>query len=334
MARLIQPAMFDRVNVRSRTGDEVHLSFICLSLTTRQIVRSMNNRDYKWIGEKIEAAVHMAREAGCQVVGFGGFTSILTRNCRRVKTNGVSLTTGNSLTVGMGIRALREAAREMGIDLANARLAVVGATGNIAGTYAVIMAPLVTEVVLVVRDLASPKLAPVLDAIHQAAPLTPLRVVDNMEALSKCSLIVAASNTPEPLIYAHHLGHGAGVICDISLPSDVADEVGLKRPDVLVIRGGVVRLPYNDEFSIGGIPLTKGHVFACMAETLLMGLEGAATNGSYGPVTVAGVENALAMAHKHGFSLGDIHANAPRPGAMSFGYSRTRSRTSGTQCHV
>ena len=74
--------------------------------------------------------------------------------------------------------------------------------------------------------------------------------------------------------------------------------------------------------------MSKGHVFACMAETLLMGLEGITTNGSYGPVTVAGVEKAMAMAQKHGFCLGDIHLNTPSHGAMSLGYSRSRSRKS------
>jgi predicted amino acid dehydrogenase len=101
----------------------------------------------------------------------------------------------------------------------------------------------------------------------------------------------------------------------------------------MVIKGGVVRLPCNDDFSIGGIPLSKGHVFACMAETLLMGLEEVTTNGSYGPVTVDGVEKAMAMAQKHGFSLGDIGQNTPSDG-MSLGYSRSHSRESDDECRA
>ena len=57
-------------------------------------------------------------------------------------------------------------------------------------------------------------------------------------------------------------------------------------------------------FGLAGAPLEPGLVYACLAETVLMGLEGATTHGSYGPVTAAGVEAALAMAKKHGFELG------------------------------
>ena len=68
--------------------------------------------------EKIEAAVALAREEGNQVIGFGGYTSIISGNCRRVKADGIGVTTGNSLTTGMGILALRQAADELGIDIA------------------------------------------------------------------------------------------------------------------------------------------------------------------------------------------------------------------------
>ena len=324
-ARIIAPTIFDRLHVRSRTGDEVHLSFVGFNLTSRQIAHAMASRDYKWIHKKIEAAVELAKAAKCQVVGFGGYTSVVTGNCRRIKTTGVALTSGNSLTVGMGVSALKEAARELGIELSETRLAVLGASGNIASTYALIVAPLVKEIVLIVRNLTSAKLEPLLDTIRQAAPETSVRVVDNLEELSSCRLIVTASNSPEPLIYPHHLSAGPVAICDISLPADVAEEVKIKRPDVLVITGGVVKLPHDHDFSIGGIPLSKGHVFACMGETLLMGLEGASTHGSYGSVTLSGVERAMAMAEKHGFTLGNIHENTPSNGVISNSYVRSRS---------
>jgi predicted amino acid dehydrogenase len=295
--------------VRSPAGGEVHLSFIGLAATSRQFARALQHRDSRWVAEKVEAAVQVARDAGCRLVGFGGYTSIVTASCRRVRTVGIALTTGNALTVGMGIAALREAARERGIELAASRLAVLGATGNIASTCAALMAPEVREVVLVARNLRSSKLAAVQAAVRAAAPETAVRIADDLAALAECPLIVAASSSPEPLIHPEHLGRGPAVICDISLPSDVADAVALERPDVPVVKGGVVRLPLDPGFSIGGVPLARGHVFACMAETLLLGLEETWQLGSVGPVNVEGVRRAMAMAGKHGFTLGDIHEN-------------------------
>jgi len=106
------------------------------------------------------------------------------------------------------------------------------------------------------------------------------------------------------LIFPDHVFEGPTVLCDISLPPDVDPSVSAERPDVRVIRGGVVRLPHNPTFGLAGAPLEPGLVYACLAETVLMGLEGATEHGSYGPVTAAGVEAALAMAKKHGFELG------------------------------
>jgi predicted amino acid dehydrogenase len=266
--------------------------------------------------QKIEAGVSLARGQGDQVIGFGGYTSIISGSCRRVKATGIGLTTGNSLTTGMGILALRQAASELDVDIEQASLGVIGATGNIASTYAMIMAPMVRELVLVVRSLVSPKIKPILAKLRELAPKTLVRVVDSVEGISRCQLVVAASNVPEPLIYPRHLASGPVAICDISLPSDVSEAVRLERPDVLVIRGGVVRLPYDHDFSIGGIALPPGHSLACMAETLLMGLEGLSGNGSIGPVTSEGVMRTMAWARKHGFELGDIHAKRADPAAV------------------
>ena len=165
-----------------------------------------------------------------------------------------------------------------------------------------------------------------LSTFRATAPGVPVRVIENPADLAQCQLIVAASNTPEPLIYPEHLGSGPVVICDISLPSNVAEAVTLECPNVLIVKGGVVRLPLDPHFSIGGIPLAPGHVYACMAETLLMGLEGS-TDGSVGPVSVDAVRRAMAMAEKHGFTLADLHAHGAASGLMGVAYARHRPRT-------
>ena len=183
---------------------------------------------------------------------------------------------------------------------------MIGATGNIASTYATMIAPTVKELVLVARTVSSPKLKPLLARLRDVAPHVRVSVVDDIAAISRCQLVVAASNVPEPLIFPRHLAEGPVAICDISLPSDVSAEVLAERPDVLVIRGGVVKLPCNEDFSIGGIALPKGHALACMSETLLMGLEGLSSDGSVGSVTEEGVRRTLGWAEKHGFRLADL----------------------------
>ena len=94
------------------------------------------------------------------------------------------------------------------------------------------------------------------------------------------------------------------IVCDVAVPADVSADVVIEKPLTTVMRGGVVRLPRNEDFVIAGLDLEPGFSFACMAETLLMGLEGVAESISFGPIRTDGVEWALAAAKKHGFALG------------------------------
>ena len=286
--------------------ETVHLSFLGLPLTSQHFQDAWRTRQTHWLLKQIEEAAILAKQQGCQVLGLGGYTSILTRNGRRLKTPDLALTTGNALTVGMGMLSLQKAAKQLEIEPSASTLAIIGATGNIAATYALMMAPQVKKLLLIVRRPASEKLNQLLEKIKTVAPSTQVTVSDHLEDLRDCSLIVSASNAAEPLIYPPHLSSNPVVICDISLPSDVAPEISQQRSDVLVIQGGVVRLPHNPDFRISGIPLPLGHAFACMSETLLMGLEGIKSHGSYGAISTDQVFQSLAIAEKHGFTLGSF----------------------------
>ena len=305
---LKEPTIFDQITVRSQTGKEVHLRSIGLSVTSQQIIQKMRAHDLKEIREQIDEAVALAKAEGCSVAGLGAYTSSVTNNCRAVQIEGIALTSGNSLTVGMGILATEEAARRCHIELAQAHLGIVGVPGNIASIYAKLMAPRVEHLTLIPRSTPSAPLAlaNLVAQIRAASPETAIEVSDNLNALRSCSLIVTASTSGGGIIQPQHLGDGLVALCDISFPRDVSPLVKQERPDAFIFQGGDVRLPCNDDFSISGIALEPGHTLACVAETLLLGLEGITRHFSYGPVSRQDVEDALAMAARHGFTLGDL----------------------------
>jgi predicted amino acid dehydrogenase len=267
-------------------------------------MEGINSRDTQWMMDKIENAVEQARDFGCQVVGLGAYTSILSGNCKRIKTPGITLTSGNSLTVGMAMEAMKHTARECGIEIRKSRLAVLGATGNIGATLALLMAPEVESTLLIVRDMHSPRVKAMIEEIGRVAGK--LHVTDDLHELRKCNLIAAASNSPEPLICPEHLSDGPVVVCDVAVPADVSPDVAFERPLATVMRGGLVKLPHNEDFVIAGLDLEPGYAFACMAETLLMGLEGVTESVSFGPIKPEGVNWGLQAARKHGFNLGKL----------------------------
>ncbi len=363
---VIGPHLTEMRTIKSLTGEEVNLNFIGLFLDARIIGYHMLTGDTTLIQEKIEEAVAIAVTNGCQVVGFGGFTSIITKNCTNIITDSISLTTGNSFTVAIGIEAMFKVALEAGIDFSKSCLAAVGANGNICSIYCEIIAEKIPRIILIgrpgredrLRDVASKiyynafmdilqyniflsgsktntkrvmELKGIAREIYSTSAVktlcasytrvenigmwllqnisnelkekAPVVMSTDYNDLKEANLIVSASSSTQAIIFPHMLGKGPIVICDIAVPQDVDISVKNKRSDVTVIQGGVVQLPYNPDFRLGGVPLDPGHSFACMAETVLLGINAIRDNYSYGRIDKTKVKKIMDIAHIHGFSL-------------------------------
>ena len=129
-------------------------------------------------------------------------------------------------------------------------------------------------------------------------------IAQSPEALAECELIVTASSTPRPVIYADHLGPRPHIICDIAIPPDVDRSVLVQRKDVIVIRGGVVRAPGENDFVVEFTRLPKSHMFACMAEAAILGFEGKSNDTSIGDLDLGTVKRIKEAADRAGFCLG------------------------------
>ena len=127
------------------------------------------------------------------------------------------------------------------------------------------------------------------------------------QAISQSEVIISASGAVKSLIKPEFLLPGA-VICDVARPRDVAAKVGRVRDDVLVIEGGIVNIPgsVNFNFNFGYPP---GTAYACMAETMMLTLEGKFENYSLGPIIeINKVLETINMAKKHGFKLAGLRS--------------------------
>lgn len=306
-AKFLDPVIFDQVNVETPEGDSVHLNFIGMFLDSREIEKAYRSRNFQWIVKKIQHAANLAEKAGCQVLGLGGFTSILTNNGKRLKTKKLKATTGNSLTVGMGIEAIRHAAEHLNVEIKNSEIAIIGSGGNIANTYAEILSTLVKKMILIPRVLPNPAVEQLKHKLLQNNPSLMVKITDRIEAINSCEIVISSSNSSQPVIFPEHLSGKNKIICDIAVPPDVDQSVASVFPELLVIKGGIIHLPAGNDFIIGGIPLPSGHVFACMGETLVMGLdEHKNFSGSIGSISQEGVWQTLKLSKQFGFELGAL----------------------------
>ena len=90
---------------------------------------------------KIVDCGRRAEEKGAKMLGLGAFTSVVGDSGVTVAERlDIPVTTGDSYTVYIAVEAIREAARVMDIPINTAKAAVVGATGKIGSTCAVMLA--------------------------------------------------------------------------------------------------------------------------------------------------------------------------------------------------
>ena len=307
IAERISPKVMSRITgIESPTGAQAEGWFVGCPLSPEQQLKL----PLEFVYEKIADAGRLGAELGAKIVGLGAFTSVVGDAGITVakKLDGViSVTSGNSYTVYTAIEGLLKAAELMEVDLPNAKLAIIGATGSIGAVCAEMMAPRVAAISLAGRN--EERLTALRDRV-QAAPGCRAQVSftrEVKEALHDAQLILAVSGAVDTLIFPEDLRSGA-VVCDVARPRDVSRTVVEQRKDVLVIEGGVIEIPgpVNFNFNFGFPDKTA---YACMSETILMALEGTYEPYTLGrDLTVPQVQRIGEIARKHGFKLAGFRA--------------------------
>jgi acetylornithine/succinyldiaminopimelate/putrescine aminotransferase/predicted amino acid dehydrogenase len=125
-------------------------------------------------------------------------------------------------------------------------------------------------------------------------------------AVRAARVVVTATSATGTLVSPEDLQPHA-VVCDVSRPANVGREVQDARPDVLVIDGGVIGVPAGSALSSFG--LGDGLVYACMAETMMLTLDGHLQNTSLGAdLSSETLRQLRALADKHGFQVAKLRS--------------------------
>lgn len=297
--------------IRSASGAEAEGWFIGCPLAPRYLLGLPAEDIYR----KLEICCRKAEALGARIIGLGALTSVAgDGGITLAQRTSIAVTTGNSYTVATAVEGAQRGAEAMGIAFADAHVAVVGAAGSIGQTSAMLLGPLAARTTLIGRQRE--KLEPVARAVAGRGARR-VEITDDIAAgLTDADIVVTVTSSADAVVEPRHLKRGA-VVCDVARPRDVSVRVAKERPDVLVIEGGVVRIPgamktvmtsskgedrpERGPFTFG---FPEGTAYACMSETMMLALEGRYESFTLGKtVSVEQVEETWRLARKHGFAL-------------------------------
>jgi len=283
------------------TGKEIEGWLIAVPYTAQRMLALRPAEVYR----KIIAAGHLAERLGAKMLGLGAYTSVVGDGGETITQElDIAVTAGDSYTAAVSVSATLEAARKMEIDLSEALLAVVGASGAIGGAVAQLLASHMGRTLLVGRnqerlDLMAGRVA--VTASSEAASTT------DIDEIRRADTVVAVTSSGGAMLQPDMLKTGA-VVCDVSRPRDVSWQTSQSRDDVLVFDGGLVTVPGAVDFGFDyGLPPQM--TFGCMAETMVLTFEGVFEDYSLGKdLTLGQIQQIDGMADKHGFKLAALRS--------------------------
>lgn len=256
------------------TGKEIEGDLFMITKTPKVMLKEEPEKMYNALNRLCD----MAMKRGSKIIGLGAYTKIVGDAGVTVNDRSpIPVTTGNSLSsastlwaAGFAVEKMKLVEKKDGIY--QGTVMVVGATGSIGKVSSRILANQWTRIVV-----AAPRPYKILELVRELQEQNP-----NVEVIGtsspdryspECDLIITSTSAQGEAVMDIEKVKSGCVICDVSRPFDISLEDAAKRPDVLVIASGEVELPGNVELSHTiGLPGTS--VYACLAETALLALEG------------------------------------------------------------
>ncbi len=305
------PFVYTKVEgIRSPTGVEAEGWLIVVGGTPKEIMSHTPEFTYR----KLLDAADIARKLGAQIMGLGAFTKVVgDAGVTVAKRAPLPITTGNSYSASGALWAAHDAVERLGFlklergKRVKGKAMVVGATGAIGAACARLLARTAQELHLVSPEAA--KLLVLKKSILKESPgvkLVLCSYADSDESIGDMDMIVTAtSGAGKKILDITRVKPGC-VITDVARPLDLPPEEVAKRPDVLVIESGEVALPGEVDMKSIGFE-DRNVVYACLAETIVLTLEGRFENFTLGRnLEWEKVHEIYKMGLEHGMQLAAI----------------------------
>ncbi len=295
------PQLVEHVEVVSPSGKSIEGAYIDSCFVPEMLGR------FKTARRKVLNAMELAQKKGINITALGGFTSIIFENFNLLQHQHVRnttlqwerFTTGNTHTAWVISRQLEINAPVLGIDLKKAKVAVVGATGDIGSAVCRWLSSRtgVAELLLVARQEK-----PLLDLQNE---LGGGRILNLEDALVEADAVVWVASMPRTLQIDSSKLRNPCLMIDGGYPKNLDGKVSGKG--VHVLKGGIVEFFRDIGWSmmeIAEMEKPQRQMFACFAEAMILEFEGCHTNFSWGRnnITLEKMEFIGEASVRHGFS--------------------------------
>ncbi len=295
------PQLVENVEVKSATGISIEGSYIDSCFVPEMLSR------FKTARRKVLNAMELAQKKGINITALGGFTSIIFENfnllqhkqIRNTSLEWERFTTGNTHTAWVICKQLEINAPRIGIDLKNATVAVIGATGDIGSAVCrwLINKTGISELLMVAR---------------QQEPLALLQkeldggtVTSLNEALPQADIVVWVASMPKTIEIDTDNLKKPCLMIDGGYPKNLDEK--FQGENIHVLKGGIVQF-FNDigwnMMELAEMQNPQREMFACFAEAMILEFEKCHTNFSWGRnnISLEKMEFIGAASLKHGFS--------------------------------
>lgn len=283
------------VSGRIQLGTQAEGELITVPFSARQLLQLPRPE----VQARVKEAVDLAKARGATVVGLGALTAPVSDGGKIfADRTDIGVTNGNAFTAAMTWMGMERILSQLGRD---AHVAIVGASGSVGSCLVrlLIQRRSCTELTLVARNLD--RLEQLKQQVHHQE--VNLKLSTDMAQVREADLVVLLTSATDAVLKSEHLKKGAWVLDDTQ-PRNTDPSLLTERPDVTVVDGGLVEM--TGMRMKGTIGLAKNLIYACLAETLLLSLNGHEGHFSMGHPTAEQASMMLDLAVKHqefGFRL-------------------------------
>jgi fatty aldehyde-generating acyl-ACP reductase len=305
------PQLVESFEVTSSTGKTIEGTYIDSCFVPEMLSR------FKTATRKVQNAMELAQKKGINITALGGLTSNIFENFSLAKFQQIRstllqwerFTTGNTHTAWVICRQVEQNAPRLGIDLSRARVAVVGATGDIGSAVCRWLSrrTAVAELLLVARQQQR------LEDLREE--LGGGRLLSLDQALPEADVVIWVASLPQTLNIAVENFRKPCLMIDGGYPKNLDSRIDSDQ--VTVLKGGIVEFARDigwQMMEMAEMSNPRRQLFACFAEAMLLEFEGWHTNFSWGRnnITLEAMEQIGAASIRHGFSaLGLGPSTAP-----------------------